>query len=121
MRDSDRLCLLPKPASPEEVVAVAHRRVRPNPSRKRSAYGWLTRPGALGLRETLQQPLDHQADRQPNARSAPTHAPRGGRVNADFNLSQKLDAVHTRLLKQGTMQKLLAGRIRVVRAEVVPC
>jgi hypothetical protein len=30
----------------------------------------------------------------PNARSAPTHPPRGGRVDPDFNLSQKLDAIH---------------------------
>jgi hypothetical protein len=30
-----------------------------------------------------------------DALSAPTHPPRGGRVNTDFNLSQKLQAVHS--------------------------
>jgi len=51
-------------------------------------------PGAPRIRPPLQQPLDHRADWLPNARSAPTHPPRGGRVNTNFNLSQKLDAVH---------------------------
>jgi hypothetical protein len=35
----------------------------------------------------FKQLLDHRADRLPNARSAPTHPPRGGRVNTEFNLS----------------------------------
>jgi putative transposase len=56
-----------------------------------------TQPGAPRLRPPLQQPLDHRADRLPNARSAPTHPPRGGRVNTNFNLSQKLDAVEALL------------------------
>jgi hypothetical protein len=56
-------------------------------------HGRGARPGAPRLRTPLQQPLDHRADRLPNASNAPTHPPRGGRVNTDFNLSQKLDAV----------------------------
>jgi len=50
--------------------------------------------GAPRLRPPLHQTVDHRADRLPNARSVPTHPPRGGRVNTNFNLSQKLDAVH---------------------------
>ncbi len=71
---------------PEGAAALA----APIPNRGRA------QPGAPRLRPSLQQPLDHRADRLPNARSAPTHPPRGGRVNTNFNLSQKLDAAQYR-------------------------
>ena len=56
-----------------------------------------TQPSATRLRPLLQRPLDRRAERPPNARSAPTHPPRGGRVDTNFNLSQKRDAVQHRL------------------------
>ena len=42
----------------------------------------------------FQQPLDHRADRLPNARGTRKHPLRRGPVNTNFNLSQKLGAVH---------------------------
>ena len=72
---------------PEGAAALA----APIPERRGAQLG------APRLRPPLQRTLDHRADRLPNARSAPTLPPRGGRVNTNFNLSQKLGAVHSQV------------------------